>query len=143
MNKKLLFAVFCILNLIMKAQENKRINENNRAEFQLEDGSSFKANSVDAVTKTINVGQIIVNNRISAFQYTTQADGKKKEISSKYVRKIIYYNGDEISQIQEKIKVKTVDKKGNLSNDTAETFEYLLYDGKIKLYSSNVFSVWA
>ncbi|KMQ63418.1 hypothetical protein ACM40_00950 [Chryseobacterium sp. BLS98] len=139
MNKKLLFVAFCILNLVMNAQENTHNQENNMAEFHLEDGSSFKANSVEAVTKTVNLGQIIVNNRVSVFQYTTAADEKRKEINSKDVRKIIYYNGNEISQIQEKIKVKTVDKKGNLSNDTAETFEYLLYDGKIKLYSSNVF----
>jgi len=139
MNKKLLFVAFFILNLVMNAQENTHNQENNMAEFHLEDGSSFKANSVEAVTKTINLGQIIVNNRVSAFKYTTAADEKRKEINSKDVRKIIYYNGNEISQIQEKIKVKTVDKKGNLSNDTAETFEYLLYDGKIKLYSSNVF----
>ncbi|MFY1048002.1 hypothetical protein [Chryseobacterium sp. GP-SGM7] len=137
--KRLLLVGFCILNLVVTAQKNKTYDENDIAEFQLEDGTSFKAYSVKTVTKTINWGQIILNNWISAFQYVTMEDHKNKDISSKDVKRVLYYNGGEVAQIQEKIKIKKVDKKGNLSNDSAETFEYLLYDGKIKLYSSNVF----
>jgi len=136
---KIFFALLCIFSLSVNAQKNKTDGENNLVEFQLEDGTSFKAHLYGTVTKTINVGQIILNNRISGFQYIGLEDEKKHEISSKDVKKVIYYNGEEIADVQEKIKVKTVDKKGNLSDDTADTFEFLLYDGKIKLYSSNVF----
>lgn len=139
MMKKIFFTLFCILNLAVNAQKNKTNGENDLVEFQLENGTSFKAHLYGTVTKTINVGQIILNNRISGFQYIGLEDEKKHEISSKDVKKVIYYNGEEIADVQEKIKVKTVDKKGNLSDNTAETFEFLLYDGKIKLYGSNVF----
>ncbi|WEK68691.1 MAG: hypothetical protein P0Y62_12610 [Candidatus Chryseobacterium colombiense] len=139
MMRKILFTLFCILSLVMSAQEKDANEQNDLVEFQLEDGTSFKAHLFGTVTKTINLGQIILNNRISGFQYRTLEDQKKHEISSKDVKKVIYYNGEDIVNIQEKIKVKTLDKKGNLSDDTADTFEFLLYDGKIKLYGSNVF----
>lgn len=139
MTKKLFLLIFCLFSFVLNAQKDSRYDENDIAEFQLEDGSSFKAYIIGTVTNTLNVGQIIIHNRISGFKYATLDDQKKKEISAKDVKKVIYYNGGEVSQIQEKIKVKTVDKDASLSNETAETFEYLLYDGKIKLYSSNVF----
>lgn len=137
--RKILFTLLCILSLVMNAQKKEVNGEDDLVEFQLEDGTSFKAHLFGTVTKTINLGQIILNNRISGFQYIGLEDQKKHEINSKDIKKVIYYNGEDIVNIQEKIKIKTVDKKGNLSGNTAETFEFLLYDGKIKLYGSNVF----
>lgn len=139
MVKKLLLVILCVLNSAFNAQEKKTYDDNDVAEFQLENGTSFKAHSIKTVTKTINWGLIILHNRISAFQYITLADQKKGEIDSKDVKRVLYYSGGDVDQIQEKIKIKKVDKKGSLSDDSAETFEYLLYDGKIKLYGSNVF----
>lgn len=137
MVKKILFSIFCFLSISFNSQ-NKEAQED-LVEFQKEDGSSFKSYDVSTVTKTIRLGQIILNNQISGFKYTSLTDQKKYTVSAKDVKKVIYYNGNEIRQVQEKIKVKAVDKKGNLSNDMDEIFEFLLYDGEIKLYGSNVF----
>lgn len=137
MVKKILFSIFCLVSMSFNSQNNEF--QEGVVEFQKEDGSSFKSYDVSTVTKTINLGQIILKNQISDFKYTSLIDQKRHSISAKDVKKIIYYSGDEIKQIREKIKVKTVDKRGNLSNDTEDIFEFLLYDGKIKLYGSNVF----
>ncbi|MBW8358219.1 MAG: hypothetical protein K0M63_00280 [Weeksellaceae bacterium] len=109
------------------------------AEFSMEDGSTLKGHYFGEITHSSSVGAFVVSNRIASFQYTPLGEDKRKKLSARDVKKIVYYNGDDVAKIQEKIQVKTVIKNGKLSSDTDEEFEYLLYDGKIKLYGSNVF----
>ncbi len=140
MVRKLFIVTFCMVNIILYAQKKQQYDENDIAEFQLEDGTSFKAYFIGPVTISSTLGQIIVSNRISGFKYATLDDQKKKEIKTNDVKRVIYYNNGNVSGTQEKIRVKTVDKNGNLSKDTDDSFEYLMYDGKIRLYGSNVYT---
>ena len=141
MNRKLYITIFCILHVILFAQKARNFEaEDDIAEFQLEDGSSFRGHFIGPVIITFTSGQIILNNKISGFKYATLDDKVKKEIRSNDVKRVIFYNNDSIAGIQEKINVKTVDREGNLSESNFETFEYLLYDGEIKLYGSNVYT---
>src|SRR5690606_11998592 len=109
------------------------------AEFAMEDGSTVRGHFIADVTRSTSMGGFLLSNRIAAFQYADMATKKRKRLNSRDVKKIDYYNGRDIAEIQEKIQVKQVTGNFKLSAETDEEFEFLLRDGKIQLYGSNVF----
>ena len=139
MNKKLLIIIISLFGAAMSAQNSGKYADHLIAEFFLNDGSSFKGYYRGEINKGSSLGLFNLKSKISSFQYTTIDEEKKKKVDADEVKKIIYYDKDEVTNIQEKIYFKTIDKKGNLSEKATAQFEYLMYDGKIKLYGSNVF----
>lgn len=109
------------------------------AEFAMEDGSTVRGHFIAEVTRSTSMGGFILSNRIAAFQYADTETKKRNRLNSRDVNRIVYYNGADIAKIQEKIQVKQVTNNFKLSAETDEEFEFLLRDGKIQLYGSNVF----
>lgn len=138
--KKILFlSSLFLFSANLSSQIKNKYENNYTAAFSMEDGSTIKGHFLGEVTNSTSMGGFVLSNRIASFQYADLGTDKKKKLNSRDVKSIVYYNGDDIAKIQEKIKIKQVTKNGKLSSDTNEEFEYLLYDGKIKLYGSNVF----
>jgi hypothetical protein len=109
------------------------------AEFAMEDGSTVRGHYIGEVTRSTSMGVFILSNRIAAFQYADMDTKKKNRLNSRDVKRIVYYKGEDVAKIQEKIQVKQVTNNFKLSAETDEEFEFLLHDGKIQLYGSNVF----
>ncbi len=139
MKNKLLFLFMLCFAIGLNAQKTSKFGNNYIAEFFLENGTSIKGYFLGEVTNTHTIGELILSSRISAFQYATLDDEKKKKVDAKDVKKIVYYDGDEVAKIQEKIAVKIIERSGKLSDKTGTEFAYLLHDGKIKLYGYNSF----
>lgn len=136
--KKLSLLLFCFLNVLALAQKKEDLyTESNIAEYFAEDGTSFKAYDLGTETTSYGMGLILLSSKITGFRYATLEERKKKEAKPKDLKKVIF-NVEDSPLIQEKIQIKYVDKEGKLSSDAVESFEFLLYDGKIRLFGADV-----
>ncbi len=139
MKKILLFFTFILFSASTSGQKKHKYQYNTIVDFSMADGTTVRGYYLGEQTKRSSINPFDLRSSLISFLYADLDNDKNKTLSASDVQKITYYDGDEVSKIQEKIKVKSGDIVANTGPATPEVFEYLLYDGKIKLYGSNVF----
>ncbi len=138
MVKKLLLSISMTFACIILAQNSKYENHE-IAEFHLQDGSTVKGYFLGEINRSQSIGELVIKSWIGSFRYANLESGESKKIDADDVKKILFYKDNDHVRTLEKIQVTTADKKLNNSEKAKEDFAYLLYDGKLKVYGSNIF----
>jgi hypothetical protein len=139
MNGILLLFALLFMSASISGQKKHKYENNTLVDFSMADGSTVRGYYLGEETRRSSLIPIDLRSSFVSFLYADLESDKNRTLSASEVQKITFYDGEDVSKIQEKIKVKGIDNGANSSTATSEVFEYLLYDGKIKLYGSNVF----
>lgn len=137
MIKKLLLLCYCFFTAVIFCQD--RSDQLYIADFKMKDGSSVKGYFLGDIIRGSALGALILKSKISHFRYTDLDNDKEKRLDADDVQKILFYHGEDLVKVQERLETKNLNRDSEFSGKVKEDFAYLLYDGKLKIYGNNVF----
>lgn len=136
MRKTLLFAFFILLSAASFAQKQKEIYP--KAIMVMNDGSEKNVYFVAYNYPIKPALKFFRKTDILNFEVKLSPEAETEKINSDLVKAVKFVDDydDEILGL-EKLKMKTVDSDGKISDKSHVSWQPLLYDGKIKIYGSN------
>lgn len=112
-------------------------------EFTRNDGTTFKALLMAPKDNKGEDKSYMIEALYDEFEYKMSADSKKEKIAAKEIKGVKFLEQDDDESLgMERLKLKTMNVKGELVDKAYDDFAPLLYDGKIKIYGSNVVSCY-
>lgn len=118
-----------------------RNNLHSRAVFTLNDGSEQPVFFEGYTTPSQSIMQFVRGTDIYKFRYKLEEDAKTLTIDASEVKKVKFLDEFEEERLGwERLNLYAVSDKGEVTEKVYESWQPLLYDGKIKVYGSNVYS---
>lgn len=139
MKKKLLSLCLLFAVTAVDAQKKCKHDDADIAEYKLNDGKSIRGYNLGWRTVSNNVGPVHLGTRITHMVYADTLSCKEHKIPIAEVKQVIRYDAEgDVYGIKDKISYRTIEDNGQPSSKTSTILENLIYDGKIKIYGSNV-----
>lgn len=139
MNTKI-FSVLLIL-LTFNIFFSQKKDEFKKAEILQTNGAKMNILFVGYTYPNGNFFSNFATSNIYNFEFKQTADSKTEKIDAKNVKSLTIFDesGDIATKI-DKLDLKAINTKGEVVDKSRDSFQPILYDGKLQIYGSNIFA---
>lgn len=125
----------------ISAQKKKAKDNYSRAVFTMNDGSEKPILFYGYTYPTESFYAFMKGSDIYNFEYKLDPEGKLLKVDAKEVKKVKFLDEYEDEKLGlERLKLKAINAKGEVTDKAYDSWQPLLYDGKIKIYGSTMYS---
>ncbi|MFC6268787.1 hypothetical protein [Frigoriflavimonas asaccharolytica] len=116
-------------------------DEYRKAEIFMNDGTKLNILFVGYTYPNGNFLSNFATSNVYKFEYKLTEDSKIEKVDAKDVQSLTIFDdsGDVTSKIY-KLDLKAINTKGELVDKSRDSFQPILYDGKLQIYGSNIFA---
>lgn len=139
--RKILLSFSLLFAVTAVDAQKKNKEKYSQAVFTMNDGSEKNVLFVAYTFPTESLYAFMKGSDIYKFEYKLEPEGKLLKVDASELQKVKFLDEFEDERLGlERLKLKAVNDKGVVDDKAYNSWQPLLYDGKIKIYGSNLYS---